>query len=150
MNPNLIVARDRRMAAVHEAGHIVVGRHVGLTLSSAWIAPNDGPPMEEKTWIGRVQFITGLDHLNSLERCRVGCAGAAAELCWSGEYIDPFYWDDPEIMSPSDWRLCDCEPGEPAQVCIEAIYDLRCLLPGGPMWREILQEARRLIVDCRW
>ncbi len=80
----------------------------------------------------------------------LGCAGAMAELCWKGEYIDPGYWTEPEMMSPSDWRLCGCEPGEPDKVCIEAIERLQYLLSDdGPLWGELLREARRLIVTSR-
>jgi hypothetical protein len=28
--PSRIMARDRRRAAIHEAGHVAIGRHIGL------------------------------------------------------------------------------------------------------------------------
>jgi len=56
MNPRRTLARDRRPAAIHEAGHVVVARQLGIEISSAWIAPNDGGLPDERTWIGRVQM----------------------------------------------------------------------------------------------
>jgi hypothetical protein len=51
-----ISARDRRMAAIHEAGHIVMARKLGLPLSSAWIVPNGDGGLEENFWTGRVRL----------------------------------------------------------------------------------------------
>lgn len=36
------LAKDRRRAAVHEAGHIIVGRYYRMPMSG-WIARNDAP-----------------------------------------------------------------------------------------------------------
>jgi hypothetical protein len=56
MNPKRILARERRSAAIHEAGHVVIARRLGFELLSAWIAPHDGEEPDDRTWIGRVQI----------------------------------------------------------------------------------------------
>ena len=138
------------MAAIHEAGHIVTAARFGLYPASAWICRNETADTDEKTWAGRVQFLTGLDRLSPLERRMVGCAGAAAELCWRREYFDLNYWTDADMLSSFDWRLSGCDPGEPDDSCIEAIERLEYLLSeDGPLWSDLLREARRLIVDSR-
>ena len=143
------IARDRRLAAVHEAGHVVVAAHFGLHSARAWIRPADAPMPDGRAWIGRVQF-RGLDVLSSLERRMLGCAGAAAELCWRREDIHPDYWIEADRMSDSDWRLADCPLGEPDDMCIEAIEELQCLLSeDGPLWSDLLRQARQLIVEAR-
>src|SRR5262249_11799864 len=74
-----IVARDRRLAAVHEAGHVVVARRLGLEILSAWIRP-DGS--EERSWDGRVQINTS--DAPKIARQMVGVAGSVAEWLWEG------------------------------------------------------------------
>ena len=40
------------MAAVHEAGHVVIARRVGFKIASAWVIPNAGDNAEvEGTWM---------------------------------------------------------------------------------------------------
>ena len=53
-------------------------------------------------------------------------------------------------MSESDWRLTGCELGEPDDVCIEAIEELQHLLAeDGPLWGDLLRQARQLMVEAR-
>jgi len=144
-----VMAQDRRLAAVHEAGHVVVAAHFGLSAARARIWRADAPMPDGRAWIGRVQF-RGLDVLSSLERRMLGCAGAAAELCWQHEDIHPDYWIEADRMSESDWRLAGCELGEPDDVCIEAIEELQHLLAeDGPLWSDLLRQARQLMVEAR-
>jgi hypothetical protein len=44
MNSKRTFARDRRIAAVHEAGHLVIAMRLGFEIASAWIVPNKGEP----------------------------------------------------------------------------------------------------------
>jgi Phosphotransferase enzyme family len=78
MTPNEILAHDRRLAAVHEAGHVVVARSCGGKILSCWIVPNDEWTVElalnEKSWIGRTQTV----HLDHTQRRLVGVAGIVA------------------------------------------------------------------------
>ena len=47
---------ERRLAAVHEAGHLVMARRFGFHILAAWITPNPEPAADEKTWRGSVQI----------------------------------------------------------------------------------------------
>jgi hypothetical protein len=87
MNSKRTLARERRLAAVHEAGHVVIARRVGFRIASAWIMPNDGEDAEhEGTWTGRVQ----IESVRADKfACRmVGVAGSVAEHLWLGGSID--------------------------------------------------------------
>ena len=144
-----VLARDRRLAAVHEAGHVVVAAHFGLHRAKARIRRADAPMPDGRAWTGRVQ-IHDLDVLSSLERRMLGCAGAAAELCWQHEDLHPDYWIDADHMSESDWRLAGCPLGEPDDICVEAIEELQHLLSeDGPLWSDLLRQARQLMVEAR-
>ena len=80
----------------------------------------------------------------------LGCAGAVAELCWQHEDIHLDYWIEADRMSESDWRLAGCPLGEPDDMCIEALEELQYLLSeDGPLWSDLLRQARQLIVDAR-
>ena len=149
VDPKQVLARDRRLAAVHEAGHVVVAAHFGLPPARARIWRADAPMPDGRAWIGRIRF-RGLDGLSSLERRMLGCAGAAAELCWQHEDIHPDHWIEADHMSEADWRLAGCALGEPDDICIEAIEELQHLLSeDGPLWSDLLRQARQLIVEAR-
>jgi hypothetical protein len=138
------VARDRRMAAVHEAGHVVVARRFDLEILSAWIVPNDAGP-EERTWRGGVLIKkAGAPEMV----CRmVGCAGAVAEWLWGGNWIEDFYLDG---MSEADWLIAGCAEGCPDDALMDAVQQVGKLFERcGAGWQELVAEARRLIVDSR-
>lgn len=143
-----IEAIDRRRAAIHEAGHLVVAASFGHYPSSAWIARADVADLKnERLWHGRVQFLT-LDRLDALQRRMVGCAGAVAELSWCREDVEPTIWGELDLMSPSDWKLCGVVQLD--GLCVEALERLQYLLSeGGPLWNGMLRQARRLIVEAR-
>ncbi len=109
-------------------------------------APGDDT---ERTWVGRVQ-IANVRSADDLARRMVGCAGAVAELCWRGEFVDPDYWTELQMMSPSDWHLSDCEPGVQDDLFENAIQEVAHLLVrDGPGWKMLIAESRRLIVSSR-
>jgi hypothetical protein len=59
-------------------------------------------------------------------------------------------WEEREMMSPADWQMTGCEPGDPDEPCINAIERLADLLSeGGPLWGDLLRETRLLILDAR-
>jgi hypothetical protein len=140
-----IGARDRRCAAVHEAGHAVVARHFGCEIVSAWIVPADNPGPDEKTWIGRIQIMQA--PADPLARRMIGVAGEVAEYLWFGGSIEDFY---PDVMSKSDWRLSGCEPDEPDDLLIDAAAEVgRLLSRETPHWQALIAEIRHLIVQSR-
>ena len=149
VNPKRTIALDRRLAAVHEAGHIVVARRFDLSPDIARIRRAESPRREGRAWIGRVRF-PGLDQLSPLERRMLGCAGAMAELSWQRAEIHADYWIEADHMSESDWHLAGCPFAEPDDICLEAIEELEYLLSeNGPLWGDLLRQARQLIVDAR-
>ena len=92
MNSKRTPARERRLAAVHEAGHVVIACRVGFKIASAWIMPNAGEDAEgERAWTGRVQIVcVRADKF----ACRmVGVAGSVAEHLWLGGWIDDYFPD---------------------------------------------------------
>lgn len=153
MSLSRVSAFDRRKAAIHEAGHVVVADHVNrdrqVRGASAHIFRNaTDDHRNQKTWLGKAEFSDS--YLSPFDRRMIACAGEAAELIWEKSEPEPFDWWCPEAMSPSDWKLAECEPGEPDELCCEAIEELaRLLSRDGPLWRDVTHEARRLIVDER-
>jgi hypothetical protein len=146
MNPKRTLARDRRMAAVHEAGHVVIARRLGLEIVSAWIVPNDGEP-DERTWAGRVQ-IRRPHEADEVSRRMVGVAGPVAEYLWRGGWIEDYFPD--EAMSESDWHLAGCEPDKPDDALMDAIGEVgQMFARGGSGWQDLIAESRRLIVASR-
>ena len=144
------MARDRRMAAIHEAGHVVISRRAGLLVESAWIEPTDNPVWpDEKTWIGHTRLGSSLTKCAPHERRMIGVAGAVAEAVWSGDDVDEEeQWQWREVMSESDWHIVGCAPGDPDEACFAAINQTATLLAGS-LRRPLLREARRLIVESR-
>jgi hypothetical protein len=146
MNSKRTFAGDRRITAVHEAGHLVIARRLGLEVVSAWIMPNDAAPPDERTWIGRVQIFR-LGEKGERARRMVGVAGSVAEWLWFGGWIEDFF---PDAMSESDWHLAGCAVDQPDDALMQAASDVGELFArGGPGWQELVAESRRLIVESR-
>jgi hypothetical protein len=143
MGLNRIRARERRLAAVREAGHIVIARRMGLEIVSAWIAPEAGT----RTWIGQIQ-IKGVREVDELSRRMVGVAGSVAEHLWLGGWIQDY---SPEgLMSECDWHLAGCVRDKPDDKLMEAAGAVaRVLAHGASGWRALIAETRRLIVSSR-
>ena len=151
MSPIRIWARDRRLAAVHEAGHVVIARMFSIN-ADAYIRPVLGNvDVEcEKTWIGQTLY-NRRDLRSRRKNAMFGVAGAVAALCWRGEFIDDEYLsDEAEMMSESDWEGTGCVPGLPDENCLEAIYAVAAVLErGGSHWNDLVSVSRNLIIDSR-
>lgn len=159
-----VEAIDRRIAAIHEAGHVVMGRHVGLSIVSAWLekTPNPQDWHADKLWIGHTRF---LKHrlskksparllkrtISKRETAMIAIAGAIAEQCWQRADLHEELWHDADVMSPSDWSMCRCHPGEPDRKLLAVITEVFSLFDRkkGNLWPALLEEARQLIVDSR-
>lgn len=147
MQRQRIFARDRRRAAIHEAGHLVVARWAGVQIVSAWIIPNDNPAPGEKTYAGRVQ-IAQIGGIAPHRRRMIGVAGAVAEHLGAGLWIENFSLEDSSV-SESDWSLAGCEAGQADEAIARAIYSVgRMLRLDGPVWPQVLREGRRLVVEA--
>jgi hypothetical protein len=151
MKPIRISARDRRVAAIHEAGHVTIGRHIGLVSISARLEKVSNPGIDDKFWIGHTQFFRPLPPLPRKTMAMFSVAGAVAECCWKkytfDSSIDDGLWFASEVMSASDWEGCGCTPGKPTQQLFKIIEATFALLDReqGSLWPRLLSEARHLI-----
>jgi hypothetical protein len=95
-----ISARDRRLAAIHEAGHFTIGRHLGLITFNVRIEKNLIQRPDEKYWVGN----TTCQRKTPAKSRMVAVAGVVAEFCWSGETFEDTQdtWEDPYTMSDTD------------------------------------------------
>jgi len=145
-------ARDRRHAAVHEAGHVVAARYLGIRILQAEIRKNEPHDSTDKDWVGSVRCMTEGVVASKIEV--VAVAGLVAEACWDGEIFEQLYEDlksDPEKMSQSDWDISGCPSGEPSEQFWDAMEQAFELLnrETGKLWNALLLEARGLIVRSR-
>src|SRR5262245_12197464 len=122
-----IVARDRRLAAIHEAGHVTLARHLDAQVACAWLENNyRSDPLSEKQWIGHCHFKFDKSPSRKTKTlvAMVAVAGAVAEQCWQREpFFFPEAWYDPHIMSESDWDCTTCTPGNPSLELFRIIED---------------------------
>ncbi len=147
-----VISSDRRMAAIHEAGRMVVASSFGV-LCQAWIVPVQGSERWQKMSAGRCCF-SGNKPTKKQQRL-IAVARAVAEACWQDRAIcsvaDEWDWCDPAVMSESDRRFAGCPVGKPNRALFAAIDKVGALLrpDGGPLWLELIQTARDLIVGSR-
>ena len=146
-----LFVRDRRMAAVHEAGHVVIARSLGVVVirTEIWSNYSHHASFEEKCWRGRTTYMNVPSDLH--HHLLISVAGAAAECCWDKEDVSASeIFDDPEGMSESDWKGTGDAPGAPSVDCIKAFEEtMELLRRDGPLWNNLTREARRLIVHSR-
>ena len=152
--PHRVEARDRRNAAIHEAGHLVVGQHFGVRSGSAWLVRHGHVSDWEKTWTGQHQALRReLDRLSDRRQMCIGVAGIVAENVWCfkdlQETVLPDYANElrePNAMSATDWKSTFHESGEPTWKLIQVCEEVHTLLTrGGRLWSPLLTESRNLI-----
>lgn len=139
--------RHRRMAAVHEAGHVVIAKMLGIpVLASITVRSDlDFDFRRERIWAGWTLRIG--DTANDEQLRMFGVAGAVAELCWLREPVDLCFGD---LMSESDCAIAQCDPDYPDDECMDAAFAVaKILRPDGSYWHRVLHEARKLIVTRR-
>jgi hypothetical protein len=103
--PKRIEARDRRLAAVHEAGHKVVAHHLGVPTRGARIWRRGAPSLSGRSWGGQIGIAGAL----AAKLRQVAVAGAIAEAAWTGDDEPDSY--DPAMMSATDWGGRGSSPG---------------------------------------
>jgi hypothetical protein len=95
--------RDKRCAAIHEAGHVVVAAIHDECNLGAYIAPTDtSDPLADKTWIGQAFGFTGGRHFSAV----MAVAGCVAEWLEDDAELTAEdcsdYADDENSLSPTD------------------------------------------------
>ncbi len=157
--PRRLEALERRVAAVHEAGHFVVARHLGLRSAAAWLSRRTdvADPLADKLWVGYASHSSAARHRLSTRRAMMyGVAGAVAEEAWDlrgvpeeCDWLDP--WDFLEVggMSDTDWTTARSDPRRVTPKLVRAVEDVRTLLQPatGPLWHPLCTAARALIRD---
>lgn len=110
MTPQRILAEDlarqRRNAAMHEAGHVVMAERFGVRVGMAYIFCTEPYDPMKLSWAGETWYCRGgrwrFDDLSVHKRAMISVAGAAAELIWDCEFADPC--ELVNLMSPPDWE----------------------------------------------
>lgn len=152
--PQRLQTWDRRLASIHEAGHLVVVGHLGIKGAEAWIAPVDNASAGDvKTWIGQCKWPNRRRCLSGISRMKIAVAGHVAEQCWryrNEADAFPVFWEDglwnPEAMSPTDWAGADHTPGWPSGKLVRACEAVETvLMPGGCLWLALLATSRHLL-----
>ncbi len=152
--PARIEAWDRRRAAVHEAGHIAVGAHFGVSMFGEIRKERDAEDiMMFNTWTGSVYHRT-VD-MPTEAAFEVGVAGVLAEMRYQDGAEDA-YFDDPDAcrvmldgMSPTDRDVAGFDPWDDdlsndTLDRVEAAFKLICTL-----WPDIWAGSRVLIKQHR-
>jgi hypothetical protein len=148
-----IIARDRRFAAIHEAGHVIMARHLGALVASAWLEKTGhSDVLFQRQWIGHTSCHFNKP-LSRRKKIMFAVAGAVAEKCWEripfDETVDDWY--EPNVMSESDWAGTGCTAGNPSSELWGVIDHVFSLFDPetGRLWPELIKEARNLIVKTR-
>jgi hypothetical protein len=143
-------ARDRRDAAVHEAGHVVVARHVGVTVVRAYIYP---VPDALDDYLNRTMWngdtvLARFDNASPEQLAKIAVAGAIATLSWRGKPIELWKF---QMKSFGDWAMCGCQPGRATIEMEDAAVAVYALFNSGNrvLWKAVCQGARRLIENSR-
>ena len=125
MSPARIEAHNRRKVAIHEAGHAVVARHVRVTAFNPEIWRNPDAGKNENTWLGNIR-VERSPRISRAHMAMVAVAGAIAEHVWrdDADFLEnegEWAWDEEAIMSPTDWDMAGCDPGEPNAAFMRAV-----------------------------
>jgi hypothetical protein len=148
-------ARDRRLAAIHEAGHHIIARHRGMHVIGSWIERAGDPTRGTSAWGGRCRWHNA-SRTSKVTRCMIGVAGMVAEALWKAGN-DPCRMDsisdildDPNCMSESDWRTAGIDPDSGWTTTQERAIERVTDLLRGPLRVELLAQARKLIFESRY
>ena len=140
-----------RHTAIHEAGHLIIARHLGISwaLAAIW-RPVGRSYCDGRTFLWS-RPVVSRDHW---VMCAV--AGGAATQLWhhrrrphaAGDALPSF---DGDQISDGDWRDIFNRTGTPATKadaqCIIAIGNHTIGLLAGRLWQDVLDAARELIEE---
>jgi hypothetical protein len=145
-----IQARGRRMAAIHEAGHVIVAREHGAEAYAYIVRRVDGDPRTDKVWAGQCRFRCSATGRHGQRL--ISLAGFAAEMVWRGLDAEGFdiMMSDPVAMSATDWQragVSDLTALSDVDDLARAYDDVLQILHDN--WPDVLVQARALIEDAK-
>jgi hypothetical protein len=143
-------AQERRLTAMHEAGHLVVAWHLGIEQSTAEMWREGGSAFGEGIWHGRFDCHTD-QRLPQAQRLKIVLAGVIAENVWQS--VDDPCEIDLTTISTADWAWSGLGPGgdlsKSYALWHAVVIVTDWLRRGGLLWPHLIWEARRLIEDAR-
>ena len=160
------LATERRLAAIHEAGHVVIARSFGMVCQGEIYPTHTSDLARERTWTGRIfRQMSGKRRgrliVPTKKQLRmIAVAGAIASTYWQNRKIvrreprldwwDSIWWSE---MYKTDWQLAECPARvrNPDKKLCAAAKEVAALLKpvGGQLWPSLLLIARELIEDSR-
>lgn len=146
-------AYDRRLSAIHEAGHALVALRLGCEISVQIYETGTDKHLSERLWGGNMSAWGLPDERSNPDLMRVAVAGLVAETLWKDGHIDDYSeswaWEDKlhemDSMSQTDWELAGCEPGNPNDALVDVAADTAVFLMRN--WAALLDLSRTLMRD---
>jgi hypothetical protein len=141
------LAQCRRAVAIHEAGHVIVGRSYGLK-STGYIWLNDNPnPQPDETLFRGLAYHPDFCTLPHEARRMIALAGPAAQMTWMRLPTEQFYSNTRWLVSKSDWRDIGIATGQSnTAVLSETLKSLMASMKRGTHgWNDLMREARKII-----
>jgi hypothetical protein len=142
-------ARDRRIAAIHEAGHTVVAWRESVVVEPRiWPRPADEDSAGKMLWLGEIEYAPRVPTPRNMPRARIGVAGVCAEERWLSDHPDGGRIDITSPlnrMSADDWLTAVCPSHQADWRVWRAITQVRALFRQPEVWGDVLAVARDLI-----
>ncbi len=154
MDLRRLEATERRLAALHEAGHAVLAREMGMLGISAEIWRARAPSPECKSWAGHVQFLNLFASQDPFGRRMLGVAGLVAVNLYLGR--EPVANSAGlDTLSPSDLAMAGVPADAETSLGSEDSHDLiRACAAVAELFRQpeiralLFRTARRLILEA--
>ena len=147
-------AMERRLAALHEAGHAVLARDMGMLGISAEIWRAREPSPERKSWAGHVQFLNIFADKDPFGRRMLGVAGLVAVNLYLGRDAVASF-EGLDTLSPSDLAMAGVAADRESSLARGDSHDLiRACAAVAELFRQpeiralLLRTARRLILEA--
>lgn len=138
-NADEIRARDLSRAAIHEAGHVIVARALGL-VADAWLIPAPDGGIDNQHWVGKTRVMRG-----NGERVQAWAGSIAEMLLLDGTDSDTAYWLIQEAAEAGEVSATDLALAGGADWGAEDIE--RCIALVMEHAASIRAEADRLISE---
>jgi hypothetical protein len=134
------LALNRRLSAIHEAGHVVTAH--SYDVESFGIIWPDGD-----CWDG-CAIMPGVWDLPAARRRVVGIAGCAANMMWLGIPVDQFFTMPIQPVSDTDWKLIGRVAGRDNMTVLSEALAL-AIAKLERDWTNLLAVTRQIIAESR-